>query len=71
MGNRHVHPTMGDILAEFNRRVDADFARATGPRENPAHPIFRNHNCAKCASGLRPCKQGTPNQCEFPHARND
>lgn len=68
---KNVHPTIGDILAAFNRSVERDFAKAMAPRENPAHPIFRNHNCAKCGSGARPCKQGTPNQCEFPHARND
>jgi hypothetical protein len=46
-------------------------ARAMGPRENPLHPMFRDHNCAYCGSGQKPCKQGNPSQCEYPHARND
>ena len=71
MSNSHVHPTMGDILDAFSRSVDRDFERAMAPRENPAHPMFRDHNCAYCGSGAKPCKQGNPSQCEFPHARND
>lgn len=46
-------------------------AEAMGPRENPAHPMFRDHNCAKCGSGAAPCRRGNPSQCEFPHARNN
>lgn len=48
-----------------------EMERAMGPRENPAHPMFRDHNCAYCGSGRKPCKQGNPSQCEYPHARND
>lgn len=33
--------------------------------------IFRNHNCAQCHDGMKPCKRGNPNQCDYPHARND
>ncbi len=33
--------------------------------------IFRNHNCAYCDSGKQPCRQGDPNRCDNPHARND
>lgn len=33
--------------------------------------IFRNHNCSRCQNGAKPCVQGHPNRCEFPHARND
>ena len=33
--------------------------------------IFRDHNCYRCKDGERPCVQGSPNRCEFPHARND
>jgi hypothetical protein len=47
------------------------FEKAMGDRENPAHPMFRDHNCAYCSDGEKPCKQGNPRQCEFPHARND
>lgn len=33
--------------------------------------IFRDHNCWRCNNGKRPCVKGTPNRCEYPHARND
>jgi hypothetical protein len=33
--------------------------------------IFRDHNCAYCDSGKKPCRQGHPNRCDYPHARND
>lgn len=48
-----------------------EMAKAMGPRENPLHPMFRGHNCSRCGDGKKPCKQGNPSQCEFPHARND
>ena len=39
---------------------------------DPSRPgIFRTHNCSRCQSGAKPCVQGHPNRCEFPHARND
>lgn len=43
------------------------------PRDpDPSRPgIFRDHNCSYCQSGKSPCIQGNPNQCEYPHARND
>jgi hypothetical protein len=43
------------------------------PRPNDAcrHPIFRYHNCARCANGARPCVKGNPNDCDNPYARND
>ena len=33
--------------------------------------IFRDHSCWKCNDGERECVRGSPNRCEFPHARND
>lgn len=51
--------------------VEREMAKAMGPRENPTHPMFRYHNCWRCKSGELPCKQGAPNRCEYPHARND
>jgi hypothetical protein len=50
---------------------DPAMEKAMGPRQNPLHPMFRHHNCGWCLDGKRPCKQGNPSQCEFPHARND
>jgi hypothetical protein len=41
------------------------------PRDNPRHPMFRDHNCWKCKDGERACVNGSPNSCEYPHARND
>lgn len=33
--------------------------------------MFRDHNCWKCNNGAKPCVQGHPRQCEYPHAKND
>lgn len=33
--------------------------------------IFRDHNCYRCQDGRKPCVNGKPNLCEYPHARND
>jgi hypothetical protein len=39
---------------------------------DPSRPgIFRDHNCYRCRDGAKPCVNGNPRQCEFPHARND
>ena len=53
--------------------VEPDKKPPVDPRD-PDHSrsgIFVNHNCSPCRSGALPCKQGAPNRCEFPHARND
>jgi hypothetical protein len=43
------------------------------PREDDPtrEGIFRSHNCWRCRDGAKPCAQGAPNRCEYPHARND
>lgn len=41
---------------------DPDYSRAG---------MFRDHNCSYCGDGKHPCRQGGPNRCEYPHARND
>lgn len=43
------------------------------PRDpDPTRPgIFRGHNCGYCRDGKLPCRQGAPERCEYPHARND
>lgn len=33
--------------------------------------IFVYHNCYKCRDGKKPCVNGAPNRCDYPHARND
>jgi hypothetical protein len=38
---------------------------------NQQSTIFRDHRCWKCQDGTKPCAQGHPNRCEFPHAKND
>lgn len=43
---------------------------ALGPRAGVTG-IFRDHNCVYCDDGRKPCRQGHPNRCEYPHARND
>jgi hypothetical protein len=40
-------------------------------KEMPREGIFRDHSCAYCQDGAKPCRQGSPSQCEYPHARND
>ncbi len=52
-------------LSSSNRSTPAT-SHMTG-RED----IFRDHRCYKCQSGKKPCVQGSPHQCEYPHARND
>lgn len=71
-----LHPTFAAILKPFTAPMSESDAqremnRAMGPRENPTHPMFLNHNCARCSSGERPCRHGNPSQCEYPYARND
>lgn len=47
-----------------NERLDAFIEERDG--------IFRYHNCYRCSDGLKPCvHRDGPNQCEFPHAKND
>ncbi len=60
---------MSDATSESDVKREMD--RAMAPRENPSHPMFRNHNCARCGSGEKPCARGNSSQCEHPHARND
>lgn len=38
---------------------------------NQQSTIFRDHRCWKCKDGTKPCAQGHPNRCEFPHAKSD
>lgn len=48
-------------------------AERPDPRD-PDHSrkgIFVYHNCAYCRDGELPCKQGHPNRCDNPRARND
>jgi len=33
--------------------------------------MFIDHSCWRCHDGARPCVNGEPRRCEFPHARND
>jgi hypothetical protein len=69
-----MKPKLGCDWSEaggFQPRKPTAMEKAMGQRENPLHPMFRGHNCAYCRDGALPCKQGTPNQCGYPHARND
>ncbi len=53
------------LAARRSRPVDPrdpDFSR-TGK--------FVLHDCSRCRDGAAACVRGNPNQCEFPHARND
>lgn len=33
--------------------------------------VFRHHDCWACQNGTKPCRQGAPNRCDNPRARND
>lgn len=53
---------------------DRDTMVAMGERRDPdpsRSGIFRNHNCWKCNDGAKPCVQGGPHRCDYPHARNE
>lgn len=65
-----VSPVCGTEVVRSSSATEA-FEQATAPRENPPHPMFRDHNCWKCGSGARPCAEGSPSNCSNPHARND
>lgn len=52
--------------------MDADEKRVDPRDPDPSRTgIFRLHNCAYCSDGQKPCRQGSPNRCEYPHARDD
>jgi hypothetical protein len=59
-----------DFLAHERACIQADQKRAMGP-DHSRTGIFVNHNCAGCRDGALPCKQGSPNLCDNPRARND
>lgn len=48
----------------------AEMAKALGP-DHSREGIFVYHNCYRCADGEKPCVQGGPHKCEYPHARDD
>ena len=53
--------------------TDTDARLPIDPRDpDPTREgIFRYHNCYKCQSGKKPCVNGNPSRCDYPHARND
>lgn len=59
-------------MSEDKSESQRAFDKAMAPRENPLHPMFRDHNCARCNDGEKPCvNKNGPHSCEYPHARND
>ncbi|HEY6009912.1 MAG TPA: hypothetical protein VIX18_00470 [Nitrospirota bacterium] len=58
-------------MATSKSDVQRAFEEAMADRKDPKHPMFRSHNCAWCDSGEKPCKNGDPYKCDWPHARND
>lgn len=56
-----MHPLFQAILESPDPR-DPDHSRSG---------IFVYHNCWKCQDGKKPCANGNPSRCEYPHARND
>jgi len=53
--------------------VENDAMADTDPRApDYSRPgIFATHNCSGCSNGEKPCRNGSPNRCDWPHARND
>lgn len=53
--------------------VATDHLDRRDPRESDPTKagIFRDHRCWKCNDGKKPCAEGSPNLCGYPHARND
>lgn len=54
-------------IAVMVERTDHDPREPDPSREG----MFRDHNCWRCKDGAKPCVNGNPRQCEYPHARND
>jgi hypothetical protein len=72
-GDPMDHEEWAMMLAWIERRPKMADPRDARTDEEMAgrDPIFRNHNCASCDSGLRPCVRGHYRNCERLHARND
>jgi hypothetical protein len=77
-----ISPPAGAVYAWDDKPLGLSDACAPGEPTDPRDPrpdhemvgraaIFRDHNCSRCRSGERPCVNGNPNQCGWPHARND
>ena len=59
---------------EAPQMVGCEDCGGTGLRAQKPEPvgIFRDHRCWKCDDGRRKCvTTGGPNNCGYPHARND
>lgn len=69
---RAFGPDRSKAIESYTMREVA-YSHTYDPRDpDPSRPgIFRNHNCAYCSDGKKPCRQGNPTRCEYPHARND
>lgn len=65
--------TMIGTLASGGHSLRSQLLPLLDPRDpDPSRlGIFRDHNCWKCKNGTEPCVKGSPNQCDYPHARND
>lgn len=69
-----VKASANDEMSALCRSALAALAPQGSPKDSSkmeTHPIFRDHSCWKCQDGAKSCVRGTPNQCEYPHAKND
>jgi hypothetical protein len=48
----------------------AGFPEGWDRDESKAGTIFEYHACSGCQDGARKCKEGNPNCCSWPRARN-
>ena len=61
---------MEDAEQEYAMHGAEMMEKAMGP-DHSKSGIFVYHRCAYCDDGRLPCRQGAPNRCDNPRARND
>ena len=65
-----MQPKDGEDWSGALKKAQADMEKAMGP-DHSKTGIFVYHRCAYCDDGRLPCRQGAPNRCDNPRARND
>jgi hypothetical protein len=70
--DEEAYHTSSSPAEEYDRveRMRTEMEKAMGP-DYSKQGIFIHHRCAYCDDGRLPCRQGAPNRCDNPRARND
>lgn len=58
-----------NVLSRVSDDITAALERALGPTRDRTG-IFVHHDCSRCQDGALPCREGNPNTCGYPVARN-